>query len=131
MDACLWICYKQREKHYFVDAGHERPETIAYKPVFTQITGDTKSEPIIGSKSHMKSLKLWSLREALQQTVILTFIQLMVQKWWSITWTPLMPLMRDWVHCLLERASAYKSQSIPDQLYLWDKMEQSSNCFYF
>ena len=27
--------YKKREKHYFVD-GHERPETIAYRPVFTK-----------------------------------------------------------------------------------------------
>ena len=26
--------YKKREKHYFVD-GHERPETIAYRPIFT------------------------------------------------------------------------------------------------
>ena len=27
--------YKKREKHYFVD-GHERPETLAYQPVFTK-----------------------------------------------------------------------------------------------
>lgn len=27
--------YKKREKHYFVD-GHERPETLAYRPVFTK-----------------------------------------------------------------------------------------------
>ena len=27
--------YKKREKHYFVD-GHERPETLAYRPVFTE-----------------------------------------------------------------------------------------------
>ena len=27
--------YKKREKHYFVD-GHERPETVAYRPVFTK-----------------------------------------------------------------------------------------------
>ena len=26
---------KKREKHYFVD-GHQRPETIAYRPVFTK-----------------------------------------------------------------------------------------------
>ena len=26
--------YKKREKHYFVD-GHEKPETLAYRPVFT------------------------------------------------------------------------------------------------
>ena len=29
--------YKKREKHYFVD-GHERPETLAYRPVFTRNT---------------------------------------------------------------------------------------------
>ena len=34
MHAC-GFCYKKREKHYFVD-GHERPETIAYRPVFTK-----------------------------------------------------------------------------------------------
>jgi hypothetical protein len=28
--------YKERVKHYFVDS-HERPETIAYRPVFTKI----------------------------------------------------------------------------------------------
>ncbi|KAI2506094.1 hypothetical protein MHU86_8325 [Fragilaria crotonensis] len=33
MHACGFR-YKKREKHYFVD-GHERPETIAYRPVFT------------------------------------------------------------------------------------------------
>jgi hypothetical protein len=27
--------YKNREKHYFVD-GHEKPETLAYRPVFTK-----------------------------------------------------------------------------------------------
>ena len=27
--------FKKREKHYFVD-GHERPETLAYRPVFTR-----------------------------------------------------------------------------------------------
>jgi hypothetical protein len=34
MHACGFR-YKKREKHYFVD-GHERPETIAYRPVFTK-----------------------------------------------------------------------------------------------
>ena len=34
MHACGFR-YKKREKHYFVD-GHERPETIAYRPVFTR-----------------------------------------------------------------------------------------------
>lgn len=31
MHAC-GFCYKKREKHHFVD-GHERPKTIAYRPV--------------------------------------------------------------------------------------------------
>jgi hypothetical protein len=35
MHACGFR-YKKREKHYFVD-GHERPETIAYRPVFTKM----------------------------------------------------------------------------------------------
>ena len=34
MHACGFR-YKKREKHYFVD-GHERPETIAYRPVYTK-----------------------------------------------------------------------------------------------
>ncbi len=34
MHACGFK-YKKREKHYFVD-GHQRPETIAYRPVFTK-----------------------------------------------------------------------------------------------
>ncbi|KAI2512190.1 hypothetical protein MHU86_2277 [Fragilaria crotonensis] len=34
MHACDFR-FKKREKHYFVD-GHERPETIAYRPVFTR-----------------------------------------------------------------------------------------------
>ena len=34
MHACGFR-YKKREKHHFVD-GHERPETIAYRPVFTK-----------------------------------------------------------------------------------------------
>ena len=34
MHACGFR-YKKREKHFFVD-GHERPETIAYRPVFTR-----------------------------------------------------------------------------------------------
>ena len=34
MHACGFR-FKRREKHYFVD-GHERPETIAYRPVFTK-----------------------------------------------------------------------------------------------
>jgi hypothetical protein len=34
MHACGFR-YKKREKHYFVD-GHERPETIAYRPMFTK-----------------------------------------------------------------------------------------------
>ena len=44
-----------------------------------------------------------------------------VQKWWSITWTPRTPSRRDLVPCLLDRASAYKSQSIPNQLCLCTK----------
>ncbi|KAI2512867.1 hypothetical protein MHU86_1413 [Fragilaria crotonensis] len=34
MHACGFR-FKKREKHYFVD-GHERPETIAYRPIFTK-----------------------------------------------------------------------------------------------
>ncbi len=34
MHACVFR-YKKREKHYFVD-GHERPETFAYRPMFTK-----------------------------------------------------------------------------------------------
>jgi hypothetical protein len=34
MHACGFR-YKKREKHYFVD-GHERPETLKYRPVFTK-----------------------------------------------------------------------------------------------
>jgi hypothetical protein len=34
MHACGFR-FKRREKHYFVD-GHKRPETIAYRPAFTQ-----------------------------------------------------------------------------------------------
>ncbi len=34
MHACGFR-YKKRDKHYFVD-GHKRPETIAYRPVFTR-----------------------------------------------------------------------------------------------
>jgi hypothetical protein len=34
MHACGFR-YKKREKHYFVD-GHERPEALAYRPVFTK-----------------------------------------------------------------------------------------------
>jgi hypothetical protein len=34
MHACVFR-YKKPEKHYFVD-GHKRPETIAYRPVFTR-----------------------------------------------------------------------------------------------
>ena len=29
------FCYKNRQKHHFVD-GHEKPATLAYRPVFTQ-----------------------------------------------------------------------------------------------
>ncbi|KAI2509539.1 hypothetical protein MHU86_4916 [Fragilaria crotonensis] len=48
MHACGFK-YKKREKHYFVD-GHQRPETLAYRPVFTKDTLTLRFEHIDGFK---------------------------------------------------------------------------------
>jgi hypothetical protein len=129
MYAC-GFCFKQKEGETLPRRWpqmSEGPETFAYRPVFSQ--------KYLGYEIWAHCWLHITLEESntlisegyLAANCGFNNKQLTVQKRWSITWTPHTPSMRDWVHCLLVGALAsYRSQSIPNQLCLWDKMKQSS-----
>ena len=51
--------FKKREKHHFVD-GHECPETIAYRPIFTKKYLNMRFEHTGGSRSLWYNCKKWN-----------------------------------------------------------------------